>query len=95
MSKYNVSKILLFVYMILCFRKITCSKYFRFFAGDFISNWCTQNNLTEATAETLRQNGFTYKQAIESLRNEDVHQLALPRAQECLLREIVSSKGKA
>ncbi len=65
------------------------------FLGDFIAKWCTEQRLTEHTALNLRQHGFTSKQAVESLRIEDIPRLGLKNiAQECILREILLPKQK-
>ena len=64
------------------------------YTGDFIAKWCTEHRLTEQTAHHLRKKGFTYPEAIGSMRPEDVIKLGITNtAQECLLRELIGKKN--
>lgn len=61
-------------------------------AGDFISRWCTEHKLSEHTAQILRHEGFTTKEAVESMRVHDLDHLKINTAQKCMLREAISPK---
>ena len=59
-------------------------------AGDYVSRWCTENNLSEATVYCLRDKGFRSRAEMDSLRVEDIPRLGLKTiAEECKLREVL------